>query len=48
VSTDLADAVVSITLYGSQAQGEAEAESDIDLLIVVRRDSPAVREALAE
>ena len=48
VSTDLADAVVSITLYGSQARGEADAESDIDLFIVVRHDSPVVREALAE
>ena len=48
VSTDLADAVVSITLYGSQARGEAGAESDIDLFIVVRRDTPAVREALSD
>jgi predicted nucleotidyltransferase len=48
VSTDLADAVVSITLYGSQARGEAGAESDIDLFIVVRRDTPALREALAD
>ena len=48
VSTDLADAVASITLYGSQARGEAEAESDIDLFIVVRRDTPALREALAD
>ena len=48
VSTDLADVVVSITLYGSQARGEAGAESDIDLFIVVRRDTPAVREALAD
>ena len=48
VSTDLADAVVSIMLYGSQARGEAGAESDIDLFIVVRRDTPAVREALSD
>ena len=48
VSTDLADAVVSITLYGSQARGEAGAESDIDLFIVVKRDTPALREALAD
>ena len=48
VSTDLADAVAFITLYGSQARGEAGAESDIDLFIVVGRDTPALREALAE
>jgi len=48
VSTDLADAVVSITLYGSQARGEAGTESDIDLFIVVKRDTPALREALAD
>ena len=48
VSTDLADVVVSITLYGSQARGEAEVESDIDLFIVVRRDTPALREVLAD
>ena len=48
VSTDLADAVASITLYGFQARGEAGAESDIDLFIVVGRDTPALREALAD
>jgi tRNA nucleotidyltransferase (CCA-adding enzyme) len=48
VSTDLADAVVSITLYGSQARGEAGTESDIDLFVVVRRDTFALREALAD
>jgi predicted nucleotidyltransferase len=48
VSTDLTDEVVSITLYGSQARGEAEVESDIDLFIVVRHDMPTLREALAD
>jgi hypothetical protein len=48
VSTDYADEVVSITLYGSQARQEADAESDIDLFIVVQHDTLALREALAE
>ncbi len=43
-----ADEVVSITLYGSQARGEASLESDIDLFILVRHDTPALRQALAD
>ena len=48
VATDYAGDVLSITLYGSQARGEADAESDIDLFVVVRRATPAVRQALAD
>ena len=42
------DEILSITLYGSQARGDAKAESDIDVLVVVRRDSPALRLALTD
>jgi predicted nucleotidyltransferase len=42
------DEILSITLYGSQARGDAETESDIDVLVVVRRESSALRQALTD
>lgn len=48
VVADYADEVLSITLYGSQARGEAGFESDIDLFVVIRRDNLALRQALIE
>ncbi len=48
VAAEYAEEIVSITLYGSQARGEATEESDIDLFIVIRHDTPALREALAD
>lgn len=44
---EYANELASIILYGSQVRGEADVESDIDLLTVVRRDTPALRQALA-
>ncbi|MGC8780341.1 MAG: nucleotidyltransferase domain-containing protein [Anaerolineae bacterium] len=42
------DEVLSITLYGSQARGDAKAGSDIDVLVVVKEDTPALHQALAD
>lgn len=48
IAADYADEVASVTLYGSQARGDAGSESDIDLLVVLRNDSPELRQALAD
>jgi predicted nucleotidyltransferase len=42
------DEVLSVTLYGSQARGSAKSESDIDVLVVLGRDTPALRQGLAD
>jgi uncharacterized protein len=48
ITTQFPQEVVSITLYGSQARGDAGPESDIDLFVVVRSDTLGLREALAD
>lgn len=40
--------IISITLYGSRARGDADPDSDIDLFIIIRQDTPALRQALAD
>jgi predicted nucleotidyltransferase len=48
VVTDYSNEIISITLYGSQARGEASPESDIDLFIVVRHNISTLRRALTD
>jgi len=48
LTSEFPDDVVSIILYGSQARGESQPESDIDLLIVVRRLTPSLRGELTD
>lgn len=38
--------ILSVTLFGSKARGDSDAESDIDLLVVVRDESRELRSAL--
>ena len=38
--------VVSVLLFGSRARGEAEPDSDMDLLVVMSDASPQVRKAV--
>lgn len=40
--TRLPDSIERIVMYGSYARGDAEAESDVDILVVVKESSPAI------
>lgn len=40
--------VVSVVLFGSQARGDADEGSDFDVLVVVDRRTPDVREAVLD
>ena len=38
--------ILSVTLFGSKARGDDDAESDIDLLVLVDKEDPAFRSRL--
>lgn len=40
--------VLSIVLYGSQVRGDGSVESDIDLFVIVQKDTPTLRQALVD
>ncbi len=42
------DAVVRVVLYGSKVRGDCDAESDLDLLVVMGSDDPRLLEAVGQ
>ena len=45
---ELGPNLLLLTLYGSHARGEAEPDSDVDILVVLRRSSEALYEKVRE
>jgi len=45
---DLADRLKEVILFGSQARGDAAEGSDYDLIVVVDRRTPEIREAVLD
>lgn len=48
VRSRLGDNIVDLTLFGSKVRGEATADSDIDVLVLVKNRSLAVMDQIAE
>jgi predicted nucleotidyltransferase len=46
VRGSLGSEIIDVQLFGSKARGDAKPESDVDVLVVVRRDEPELIDAL--
>ncbi|MCK4403983.1 MAG: nucleotidyltransferase domain-containing protein [candidate division Zixibacteria bacterium] len=46
--TQLGDQIVSITLFGSKIRGDSGKESDIDVLVLIKKKNQRIRKKVAE
>jgi predicted nucleotidyltransferase len=48
LKTQLGDQIVSITLFGSKIRGDFGKESDIDVLVLIKKKNQRIRKKVAE
>lgn len=48
IKKKLGEQLVKIILFGSKARGEARPDSDIDVLIIIKRESEKVRDNIVD
>lgn len=46
--SELGDQIISITLFGSKIRGDSGKESDIDVLVLIRKKNQMIRKKVAE
>ena len=46
--SELGDQIVSITLFGSKVRGDFSKESDIDVLVLIKKKNQRIRKKVAE
>ncbi|MCK4427605.1 MAG: nucleotidyltransferase domain-containing protein [candidate division Zixibacteria bacterium] len=46
--SELGDQIVSITLFGSKIRGDFSKESDIDVLVLIKKKNQRIRKKVAE